>query len=118
MKKSVNVYQTSGLTMIVNNAKKYWYIEVISFNLRCHRSYRVDKDFNGRPRFNSEDHLVSSFLELGVIGGAKTCFEIVEDFNIDNKYKVVTSESRTGNSLVTTTYNMEREPIGLQAAEI
>ena len=118
MKKSVNVYQTNGLTMIVKNSKKYWYIEIISFNLRCHRSYKVEKDFNGSPRFNSENHLISSFLELGVIGGTKTCFEMVEDFNIENKYIVETSEHRTDNSLVTITYNMKREPIGIQAAEL
>lgn len=118
MKKSVNVYQTNGLTMIVNSSNKYWYIEIISFNLRCHRSYKVEKYFNGSPRFNSEDHLISSFLELGVIGGTKTCFEMVEDFNIENKYIVETSEHRTDNSLVTITYNMKREPIGLQAAEL
>ena len=88
MKKSVNVYQTNGLTIIVKNSKKYWHIEVISFNLRCHRFYRVRKDFNDGLRFSSEEHLISSFIRLGVIAGTKTCFEMIRDFNIKNKYNI------------------------------
>lgn len=88
MKKSVNVYQTSGLTMIVNNSIKYWHIEVISLNLRCHRFYRVEKNYEGSPRFASEKELISSFIRLGVIGGTKTCFEMVKNFDIKNKYNI------------------------------